>query len=215
MANSKLPVPSDSIHPAIGSVNPPGACSGPLAPAGGDSPARPSASAIAVGEAAEQICRQCGVRGFSGDRCPECETPVAEVAEGDDPIFGQIISSYSRAQALEDGALVDITATAREAGFTLPVAITRAAWSDCVEWSEADSRRSGGVQDQAGRLWDVVWMASRAVLRSGEDSQVSFKLFRVKRGTRGRGPTETNLTAQIGPGDDADPVITIMLPDED
>ena len=46
------------------------------------------------------------------------------------PLFSDadLIHSYSRAQAIEDGVLVDVSETAREAGFTVPVAITRAAW---------------------------------------------------------------------------------------
>ena len=31
--------------------------------------------------------------------------------------FGDIISTYTRAQAIEDGVLIDISPTAKEAGF--------------------------------------------------------------------------------------------------
>jgi hypothetical protein len=42
----------------------------------------------------------------------------------------KLISSYARSEseALADGVLVDVTETAREAGFVIPVALTRAAW---------------------------------------------------------------------------------------
>ena len=40
-----------------------------------------------------------------------------------------LISTYTRAQALADGVLVDITLWAREAGFTIPVAVTAAVWA--------------------------------------------------------------------------------------
>ena len=43
----------------------------------------------------------------------------------------RVISTYSRAQALEDGVLVDAGPLAKEAGFRWPVAITAAAWEDC------------------------------------------------------------------------------------
>jgi hypothetical protein len=43
-------------------------------------------------------------------------------------LFGPVIHAYSRAEALEDGVLVDVTSTAREAGFRIPVALTRAVW---------------------------------------------------------------------------------------
>ena len=66
-------------------------------------------------------------------------------------LFGEVISTYSRAQALEDGVLVDAGEMATEAGFRIPVALTAAVWSDCVAWTDADS--AGQVhQDPSGRL---------------------------------------------------------------
>ena len=59
----------------------------------------------------------------------------------EDPIFGEVISIYTRAQALADGILIDAGSMAREAGFKWPVAITVAAWEDCVAWTESDSER--------------------------------------------------------------------------
>ena len=41
------------------------------------------------------------------------------------------------------GVLVDGTATAAEAGFTCPVALTQEAWADCVAWSAATRPRQG------------------------------------------------------------------------
>jgi hypothetical protein len=62
-----------------------------------------------------------------------------------------LIHSYTRADALRDGVLVDVSAVAREAGFRYPVALTRAAWERCVTVPP-------GVpcQDEPGRLWDVL-----------------------------------------------------------
>ena len=70
--------------------------------------------------------------------------------------FGQPIHSYSRAQALADGVLIDVSSTAREAGIRFPTAVTRAVWDGYV-------RVPPGVecQDEAGRLWDVLWSAIR------------------------------------------------------
>ena len=134
------------------------------------------------------------------------DTP-ADLAE----IFGEVISSYTRTQAIDDGMLVDVSHVAREAGFSFPVALTRAAWSDCVEWSEADSKRQT-YQDESGRLWDVLWMASRAARRGGQE--IRFQLYRVPRGGRGMRPRLVTLKAVCGPGDEGEPVITIMLPTE-
>ena len=43
-----------------------------------------------------------------------------------------IIHRYSRADAIRDGVLIDVSAVAREAGFKYPVALTAAAWAKCV-----------------------------------------------------------------------------------
>lgn len=129
-------------------------------------------------------------------------------------IFGEVIYSYTRKQAIEDGHLIDVTEVAKEAGFRTPVAITRAAWVDCVEWSETDSRRQT-YQDEAGRLWDVLWMAMNAARRGTGTQRLVFALYRVPRGGRGVRPRLVKLVAHIGPGDNGDPVITISLPGED
>ncbi|GAB3104269.1 hypothetical protein GCM10027217_27490 [Pseudomaricurvus hydrocarbonicus] len=47
-------------------------------------------------------------------------------------VFGPLVSSYSRAEAISDGVLIDVTTMAREAGFQWPVALTHSVWRDCV-----------------------------------------------------------------------------------
>ena len=76
--------------------------------------------------------------------------------------FGEVISTYTRAQAIEDGVLIDTGRMAQEAGFKWPVAVTSAAWADCIAWTEDDSEQQV-YQDQSGRLWDVLFMASHAI----------------------------------------------------
>lgn len=122
----------------------------------------------------------------------------------------EIIYAYTRAEALADGVLVDATSTAEEAGFTIPVALTRAAWEECVTWDPDH----GQWQDEAGRLWDVCWMAFCAArLRPGRD-RVTFHVLRVPNRPRTRIARGVALVAHVGPGDTADPVVTIMLPGE-
>ena len=130
-------------------------------------------------------------------------------------LFGEVIYSYTRAQAIDDGVLIDATEMAREAGFKWPVALTVAAWSDCVAWSDADNERQV-YQDQSGRLWDVLFMASFAVRTANNaNRQLQFDLQRIPR--NGRSTTSQRLTLKLilGPGDGGEPVITIMLPGED
>jgi hypothetical protein len=130
----------------------------------------------------------------------------------------EVIFAYTRAQALADGVLVDVSKMAREAGFRWPVAMTADAWEDCVSWDRETAARHGVPQDEAGRLWDVLWMAShaaRAAARRNHDGPLNFDFRRIPRQGRGRTPKMATLTIWTGPGDDGEPVITIMLPGED
>ncbi len=129
-------------------------------------------------------------------------------------LFGETIYVYTRAQALEDGVLIDVTEMATEAGFRWPVAITHAAWKDCVEWSDDDSRRQTH-QDESGRLWDVLWMAFVAIRSANGGTEINFQLYRVPKGGRRTKARLTTLKLVSGPGDVGEPVITIMLPQED
>jgi hypothetical protein len=128
-------------------------------------------------------------------------------------IFGEPIYAYTRAQALEDGVLVDISELAAEAGFRYPVAMTRAAWSDCAEWSDLDSERQV-CQDETARLWDVLWLAAHAARRSTGD-RLTFEVHRVPRDGHATQPERVTLQMLIGPGDRGEPVMTILMLGED
>jgi hypothetical protein len=130
--------------------------------------------------------------------------------------FGPIIDRYTRADAIATGDLVDVSITARQAGIRYPVAVTRAVWEDCIAWTPADSRYTGAVQDQAGRLWDVLWLVAQKLRRlPRKTDRVTVLLWRVSRDARTTKPRMVHLVAVCGPGDDAEPVITIQLPGED
>ncbi len=109
-----------------------------------------------------------------------------------------IISSYSRAQAIEDGVLVDVSDTAKEAGFKYPVAVTTAVWDDCV------MKKSRSAGDPEGRLWDILTMMKYAAKNGGE--QINFTVLISRR--------RVALKALCHGGDNREPVITIMLPNE-
>jgi len=124
-------------------------------------------------------------------------------------IEASVILAYSRKQAIEDGVLVDVTETAKEAGMKYPTALTTAVWQKYVVVPE-------GVegQDEQGRLWDILWMLRAAIVsdKRTEASRVDFKLM-VRNDNRR--PKEVVLKALCGPGADAEPVVTVMLPHED
>jgi hypothetical protein len=119
-----------------------------------------------------------------------------------------LIHRYSRADALRDGVLIDVTAIAREAGIRYPVALTAAVWEKCVKVPPGVE-----CQYEAGRLWDVVWMLRVGVQRAA-GSLVLFSLH-VRNSNRSGTPPLVRLKAVCGPGDQGEPRITVMLPDED
>jgi hypothetical protein len=121
-----------------------------------------------------------------------------------------VISTHSRKQAIEDGVLVDVSKVAQEAGFTMPVALTTAVWADYVT---PDPRSVPYGQSVEGRLWDVLWMARSYVRRArpGQSEILLQVIFIMKERQR----RVVTFNAVCGPGDNAEPVITILLPRED
>ena len=126
-----------------------------------------------------------------------------------------VISSYSRAQAIEDGVLVDLLqfddlrALVLEAGFKYPMAMTVGAFSTAI--APIDGELPAG-QDVKGRLWDLLMVFKAAIQSSrGPGDRIDFSLS-VWDGQR---HNKVDLYALCGPGDTTEPVITIMLPWED
>lgn len=115
-----------------------------------------------------------------------------------DSYFGEIIFRYTRAQALDDGVLFDVSRHAIALGYDkrVPVAITQAVHEWCA-------RRT----DEAGRLANeqtVLDAAFRAIMAADrEESGTNFTH---------PGFPDYGLRVEIGPGDDGEPVLTIGLP---
>jgi hypothetical protein len=145
-----------------------------------------------------------------------------------DNFWREPIYAYTRAQAIADGVLVDLTTATddqsqllcRQAGFKVPVAITRTAWAKTVEaggaWKphgDGEILELKGGQSLTGRIWDLLWLLRVAC---GQASNADRVHFQVLVDVHGDGHREAvKLWALCGPGDDARPVITIMLEGED
>lgn len=121
-------------------------------------------------------------------------------------VFGPVIYAYTRADAWRDGGLIDMTTTAAELGYRVPVAVTRAVWVGVVEPDDTPG------QSVEGRLWDVLWMLHYAIAtgpRSG--STITFQLYALIGGFS----RLVTLKAVMGTDDEGEPVLTIIWPDED
>jgi len=119
-----------------------------------------------------------------------------------------IISTYTRAQAIEDGVLVDVSEMAKEAGIKYPVAVTARVWGEVIT---PDERSRPYGQSETGRLWDVL-MVFRYMAKNVTATQLLFKVIFIMKERQRRTIT---LKALAGPGDHGEPVITIMFPGED
>jgi hypothetical protein len=130
---------------------------------------------------------------------------VADPDEVMRDLFGPVIASYTRAQAIQDGVLIDL-ATFRLAGlslvdlqgFNFPVAITSGAYGDLVD----------GVPDQdraelTCRVNNLLADLRKAIAGNSGSSLLFFRSHNLA------------LKAICGPGDQAEPVLTVLLPLED
>lgn len=108
-----------------------------------------------------------------------------------------IISVYTRAQAIEDGVLMDLTPMAQETGFNYPVACTGEVW-------HAITRNMQPGESERGRIHDLLFLLLCKIKIAGKGTdRLEFT------GIFGR--TVRRFLSICGPGDDAEPVITIKL----
>lgn len=121
-----------------------------------------------------------------------------------------LIYSYSRTTALEQGVLIDVSAIAREAGFKLPTAVTDSLYHGYLT-PPLDLAKAGLSFE--GRLWDTLSVLRYAIKAAPATDHLSFSvLFQMSPDST---PVPVDLLAVCGPDDSGAPVITIMLPSDD
>ena len=121
----------------------------------------------------------------------------------------EVLSVYTRAQAIEDGVLIDVSQFAKEAGFKYPMAVTGRVFQEVIVPPDEVS----STQDDIGRLWDVLNVLRMEIKRAAPgQNRIDFHiLVQNKPGKLQKQP----LYSTCGPGDDLEPVLTVMMPDED
>jgi hypothetical protein len=130
----------------------------------------------------------------------------------DDSLFGGVvfIEGCSRAQAIDDGFLVDLMQgdflDVCKQHFKFPIACTTTVFEIIKKAVENPKY----ANDYAGVLHDILYM-SKVNSRSLSES---IKLFQVIIRGAGRKQIYT-FKLCCGPGDSREPVITIMMPNED
>ena len=114
-----------------------------------------------------------------------------------------IISRYTRVQAIEDGVLADLTAlfSAECRVYRYPVACTESVWRLIENAVDASQGSLKGI------VWDMLWMSQKCIVKRLSESTMLFQI--------GIGAKTHTLKVDVGPGDNMDPVITIMGEMED
>lgn len=128
-----------------------------------------------------------------------------------------VISSYTRAQALEDGFLVEVPEKLwREAGFKWPVAITTHVYTDVARVPDHPKAQGESIE---GRLWDILWMAYRAVLfvkqhgkPGDDDNHLPFDVLATDE--LGKKRAHRLWVVLSGEGPNGAPTLTIMFPED-
>ena len=125
-----------------------------------------------------------------------------------------IVHTVTRADLLSEGALIDVTNVAKEAGFLFPVAVTESVWNESVKWDDKDSKRQCS-QSESERLWDVLYMAVVGGRMHSSSTEYKYEFYRIPRGGYTTESALKQLKVNLGPGDKGEPVITIMQMNED
>jgi hypothetical protein len=126
-----------------------------------------------------------------------------------------IIHSYTRAEALKDGVLVDVSEAAKSLGFLTPVAFTQDVHGNHVQPSNV-TRPEDAQERITGILTALRAAHAREVrtrtLQAGDS--VIFRLPLPAGAEASRAPVHY-LKALLGPGDAGEPVVTVCEVYED
>ena len=114
-----------------------------------------------------------------------------------------IISIYTRQQAFNDGVLADLTTLfpAECRVYRYPVACTESIWR--IIENAVDAKQG----DLKGLVGDLLWMSKKGIIKKLSESTM---LFQVSIGRKNR-----TFQVNVGPGDNLEPVVTIMMEGED
>lgn len=132
---------------------------------------------------------------------------------------GDVVHRYTRAEAIADGVLVDISADpelgplVQQAGLRFPLAMTAEAFSLYVALTPAAKQAGCDIK---GRLWDILTMLHRAIRRElARDSDTDSVVFGFLCVVDEPRPVRVRLKAVVGPNDSGAPVFTLLLPEQD
>lgn len=104
-------------------------------------------------------------------------------------------------------------------GFTLPVAYSRAVWSDAICWPPGYAVPRAQAEQEWRREWYMLLSLYDAIHQHRDvghqpPARLDFEHYRLPGEHGPIDPTPIHLVAEKSPGDDGEQVITIMQPDQ-
>lgn len=141
--------------------------------------------------------------------------PAPPPPANEHPLFGPVIHSYTRAQAIEDGVLVNLGMFVSDegvpvlelVGIRFPVAMTGTAYGLVIGEYDGELLATAVVTKRV--IYLLATLKRAIMLHRGVD------LTRIDFSCTSADLKPVQLKALCGPGDSAEPVITVMLPEED
>ena len=121
-----------------------------------------------------------------------------------------VIYTYTREQAIEDGVLVDVTHHAKQFGFKTFVAVSAALFHDYITPSESLKERGQSLE---GRLHDVFSMGFYAMRERWNEDRAYFEVLFLMDGELTFKKVQCVIAVE---GDkDGNPALTIFRPEDD
>lgn len=130
------------------------------------------------------------------------------------PSFGgpsELNSAYtfSRARAIEDGVLIDVSKHAKDIGIRYPTALSAELWAESIATPFDNETEEESTEDSR-----VKNLLEAAILQlEGTRNKCGRFSYRVTRSVSES--RELDLMVAISPGDDGREVLTVMFPHED
>gem|GEM_PF-1592640 len=130
------------------------------------------------------------------------------------PIFGgptelNTVYAYSRARAIEDGVLIDVTRQAKDLGIRCPAALTALVWAEIVTASVADEFANDITEET--RVKELLEMAAMQ-MEATTNKAARFLYYAT---TSINSSKNFELMVIMSAGDDGREVLTVMFPHED
>jgi hypothetical protein len=121
--------------------------------------------------------------------------------------------TYTREELIDSGSLIDITSYALEVGIKWPLAVTFNVWEKYIINDDIENHI---YQTQACKIWGIVNKLRSAISRLNyETNEILFVAHIIPSNKQYTSFHRTLLKAVVNTGDYFEPVITVMLPDED